>query len=187
MMSAPQSSPTSDGGPAPVDPNLWTLYRAALDDRNFQVNINWDRTKHYAVFNVGLFGIAGGIAQLGRAGSTLGYWAVVVLFGFVALHSFFAVYSIKRGHEYYRESREQFIAIQRQLGLIVNNSPGPLALVSTRGMRRTAEGKAKRSGLTDWLTIVNLSMVFQFGIGVAAVVMVIRLVVGGIAGATLVD
>ncbi len=174
MPSAPQKSDAAGDARS----ELWTLYRAALDDRNFQVNINWDRTKHYSIFNVGLISIAGGIAQLGGGIQTpIGHLAVVVLFGFAALHSFFAVYSIKRGHEYYRQSRRQLIEVQRRLGLIGGTiEESPLALMSTRGMRRAAGGDEKKHTAGDWFTIVNLSMIFQGCVGVAATYVVVRLV-----------
>jgi hypothetical protein len=42
---------------------LWRLYEAAREEKNFQVLLNWDRTKFFFLFNAALFSVAGGLSH----------------------------------------------------------------------------------------------------------------------------
>jgi hypothetical protein len=82
---------------------LLELYKLAFDESKFQINLNWDRTKHYFLFNVAVFTIAGGLHHLGPQSKI----PQLALFAFAAIHSFFSAYSIRKGHEYYRAIRKR--------------------------------------------------------------------------------
>ena len=138
---------------------LWTLYKLAVEDRNFQVTLNWDRTKHYFLFNVGVFSVAAGFARLPGTAAVV-YFG---LFSLVMLNAFFAAYSIWKGHTYYRESRRHQKELERKLGL----AGTPLAVKTTRGMTRDTIRQEERTP-ADFLTITNLAIVLQVCIGIAA-------------------
>ena len=56
--------------PLPPRAELLDLYKVALDEYRFQVNLNWSRTQYYLTLNVGIISIATGILQIskGRVG-----------------------------------------------------------------------------------------------------------------------
>lgn len=149
----------SEGGPAPDlrRDELFTLYKHAIDDRNFQVTLNWDRTKHYFVFNVGVFTVAGALTQVSGAKTAVTAYLVLV-----ALNSAFAAYSIKKGHDYYRQARRRLKAIETR---VVGDE---FASKTTRGMVRDMTGT--RASWTDRITITTLQIVLQVIIALAAAV-----------------
>ena len=129
-----------------------TLYRIAFDDRNFQVNLNWDRTKHFFVFNVALFTLAGGLAQFGAASRL----PQLFLFAMATINSVFAAHSIQKGHVYYRETRKRLKQIEREI-LGDDASVNVLAMKTTGGMVREMTELPAR--LSERVTITNLSIV----------------------------
>lgn len=147
---------TSQGGSDRKD--LLELYKLAFDESKFQVNLNWDRTKHYFILNGGIFTIASGLSYLGKESRVPQLW----LYGFAAVHSFFAAYAIKKGHDYYRSIRKRLKSIERELAV-----PDVAAINTTRGMARETTG-AKPSFL-DKLTITNMQIVLLALIGCAAI------------------
>ena len=145
----------------------WTLYKHAIDDRNFQVTLNWDRAKHYFVFNAALFSVAGGLSHLsGSYTAAIGGCLLLV-----ALNALFAAYSIWKGHTYYRASRKRMKAIERQL------FSDDLGAKTTRGMVRHAEHMTTVP-LRDRLTITNLTILLQLYIAIAAAYAFARLLTG---------
>ncbi len=169
-MTPPSAAPTN--GPRTLERGeLWTLYQIAIDDRNFQVNLTWDRTKHYFLFNVGVFSVAGGIERIGQGSSLV----VLGLLGVAALNSFFAAASIWKGHAYYRKVSQRMTRIERALGLAGTTlEESPFAISTTRGKVRDITGKEGRS-LSDFFTIVNLSIVLQVVIGFASGIVFVHL------------
>lgn len=146
------------------DRDLWNLYKITLDERNFQVNLNWDRTKHYFLLNFAAFGAVGALKELGALEQSL-------LFVLVILNALFAAYSIKRGHEYYRETRTRLLFIQRQLGILKEDpAASPLATKTTRGMVR--EAFHRKATFSDRMTTVRLAIWLQYYIALAAAIAV---------------
>lgn len=146
---------------------LWTLYKAATDDRNFQVTLNWDRTKHYFIFNVALFSIAGTLSRLNGLLA-----AQIALFVLAGLNSLFGAYAMRRGHEYYRAARRHLARVERQLGLVGEDlASSAFARQTTRGTVREITGRAP--SFLDQLTITRLAITLQvfiaFGSGAAVV------------------
>lgn len=141
---------------------LWKLYELALRDRDFQVTITWDRTKHYFLFNFAAFSVAGALATMKGAFSVIEP-ALLLL---VALNSICAAIAIRKGHTYYRNSRRHLHAIESRLGLGSDET-----LKGTRGMARP-EGPRP---LRDSVTIVNLSIALQLYIAGAAMYALYRI------------
>ncbi|HYE91597.1 MAG TPA: hypothetical protein VEA38_11285 [Terriglobales bacterium] len=136
---------------------LWALYKHAIDDRNFQVTLNWDRTKHYFVFNAAIFSVAGAVAHLGDSYKV----AVAACLALVAINANFAAFAIWKGHEYYRQSRRRMKDIERRL------MADDLAANTTRGMARDT-ARQSTVPLADRFTITNTAIVLQIYIGIAA-------------------
>lgn len=168
-MPVPAQSKNTSNGDGEHRAELWTLYRTAFEDRNFQVNLNWDRTKHYFVFNVGVFSVAAAVHKLGEATAGGARWMVLGLFFLAALNSFFAAYSIWLGHTYYRKARGHLSKLQRQLGLV----DGDLAMQTTRGMVRDLAGAPRT--VRAWFTITNLAILLQLYIGACSAIAFVAL------------
>jgi hypothetical protein len=152
------------GGDGQRREDLWKLYQVALDDRRFQVNLTWDRTKAYFLHNVGLLTIAGGLWK--ADGKTKPF--VIGLLVLATLNGFFAAWSTRQGHAYYRKSRSQVSKLERELGIIGGSLEGsPFASQVTRGQVREITGVA--ASFADRLTITNAAIVLQVCIGFAAI------------------
>jgi hypothetical protein len=114
---------------------LQKQYELVLQEYRFQIQLNWDRTKHYLVFNTALFGAA---VALYKDAST---WAPEAAVGFllllVALNSIAGQRAVAVGHEYYRGIRSTKTRLEKELGL------DEFAIASTPGMRREHDMDAK--------------------------------------------
>ncbi len=83
---------------------LLELYKLALDDYRFQVQLNWGRSQYFLVLNLTLFGIATGLIRLGA-----GPYDVLVgcfyLLG--ALFCVFSIIALQAQRKFYRAARDQ--------------------------------------------------------------------------------
>jgi hypothetical protein len=135
---------------------LWRVYKLAVEECNFEVTLNWDRTKHYFVFNAAVFSAAGGLSHLENGRYTT---AAAAAFFLASLNAFFAAYSIWKGHTYYRAARRHLKLMQHRL------MGDEFALKTTRGMARATDAKPP---LKDRFTITNLAITLQLYIAFAA-------------------
>ena len=100
------------------------LYRMAVDEYRFQVNLNWDRSKYLLGFNTVIIGVGTGLVKLG---GSAGHFLVagVFLLGFVsAMLSCFAI-GVQQG--YYKQARDRMVRLGGILGLddaAVATTPG---------------------------------------------------------------
>jgi hypothetical protein len=80
------------------------LYRLALEDYRFQVQLNWGRSQYFLVLNLSLIGIATGIVQLGQ-----GTISVLVGFMYLAglLFCVFSIIALQAQRKFYRAARDQ--------------------------------------------------------------------------------
>lgn len=153
------------GKPSPAEPgpaDLMALYRIAFDDRNFQVSLNWDRTKHYFIFNFALFSIAGGLSSIGEHAKI----PQLIIYVLAVLNSLFGAHSIRRGHEYYRETRDRLQQIEARV--IGGPSAEVLSMHTTRGMKRARAPEPARKTLGDRVTVTALAIAFQLVMAGAA-------------------
>jgi hypothetical protein len=102
----------------------------------FQVQLNWDRAKHYLVFTGVLLGAATGLLRLGDGNGS--YWLVGLVLLFTGLNSISGAYSIKVGHNYYRSARTKKAVFEEALGLTAPipgfDSGTSFAIETTPGM-----------------------------------------------------
>jgi hypothetical protein len=93
---------------------LLELYKLALEDYRFQVQLNWGRSQYFLVLNLTLYGIATGIVQF--AG---GEFSILVA-GIYLLGVFFCAFSVAAllvQRKYYVSAREQKKRFEEELGL----------------------------------------------------------------------
>lgn len=112
----------------PSDDSLRKQYEYVLQEYRFQVQLNWDRAKHYLTFNTTVLG--GAIALSKSADSCAAKLGVFALLLVAALNSFAGSNATRVGHEYYQRIRATKSQLERKLGL------GSHAIQSTPGMRR---------------------------------------------------
>lgn len=123
----------------PKEPDLQKQYELVLQEYRFQVQLNWDRAKHFLIFNTAILAAA---VALYKSGSTpvakLGIGALMTL---SALNSFMGRHAVAEGHRFYREIRDLKAKLEDKLRL------DEFAIASTPGMKRrrgeAAEGTPK--------------------------------------------
>ena len=127
------------------------LYEHALEQYRFEVQLNWDRTKYYLVFNVGILGVASGLfSLLDRPVLRL---VVLLLFAVGALAALHSMQMIRIGREYTRVAMVKALLVAKELGL-TNVRPGhsdPLAthaIGTTSGMR---DPEAALASPSEWI------------------------------------
>jgi hypothetical protein len=90
------------------------LYKIAVEEYRFQVQLNWDRAKYLLGFNTVIIGVGTGLVKVsGEAPRPLLIGIFVVGF-FAALLSACATYL---QHRYYRVTRDKMLTIGQQLQL----------------------------------------------------------------------
>ena len=150
----------------PTRPELFEIYKVALEEYRFQVNLNWSRTQYYLVLNIGILGVATGILQLDNKNiavlATGLYFAGVVC----CLLSFFAA---RVQHGYYRRTYEHKGVVEAGLGL------GPYELRTTPGMgstvRRLGRVTTFNNALLAIIVLLDIGGIIlgaRLGLGLAA-------------------
>jgi hypothetical protein len=108
--------------------DLRKQYDAVLLEYRFQLQLNWDRAKHYLVFNTATLGAA--VALYRDAKTWVPEAAVSALLALAAFNSYAGQAAVASGHEYYRRIRANKTRLEKALGL------EEYAIDSTPGMRR---------------------------------------------------
>lgn len=148
-----------DEGLIPEKPDretLLQLYKIAIDEYRFQVNLNWQRSQYYFVLNAALIAAGGSLAGQADGGRPVA--AALFLVGFFA--AVLAVLVTYTQHSYYRSARENLKDLERRLGL------------TELGIRTTPSlgSQRKRLGTVTTFNYVMFSLlglIDLFGIGYA--------------------
>jgi hypothetical protein len=154
---------------APNRPELLKLYEAAVAEYRFQVQLNWDRAKHYLVFTGVLLGAATGLVRLGDAGRS--EWLLGLMLLFTGLNAISGGYSVGRAHQYYRNARTKKAVFEQVLGLsppVPGFSPGTSFAIETTPGMEPAETAGRRARLR--LTITRQIAILLFVVGAGATV-----------------
>lgn len=138
--------------PLPTRPELFDLYKLALSDYHFQINLGWDRAKYFLGLNSLILGMAGGLLKLlegdraARAATSLLFIAgvVVALLGWSVLRT---------THRYYRMAAHKALLIAEKLGLI---APYPGMVISDGGAPPTGRSEPTKYGTLDIGSIHDL-------------------------------
>jgi hypothetical protein len=101
--------------PDPADQRLLDLYKLAIEEYRFQVKLNWDRTAFHLTLNSGLLAIAVGLLKLGSAPMLNLFVAGVFLISLMA--AVIGLRTIRKGHQYYRNTVVKKTLLEDQLGL----------------------------------------------------------------------
>lgn len=128
--------------PLPPRAELTHLYQVAIEEYHFEVNLNWQRTQYYLVFNVAILAAGLGLLQLRLSG--LAGQLLAMLFFVGAATSLLGRSAVHKGHEYYREAVLKKTLFEDLLGYwdeVPNYDAGvgTLAVATTSGQQR---GKA---------------------------------------------
>jgi hypothetical protein len=112
-MSIPDAAGAKDD--APYRDELLDLYKVAVEEYRFQVQLNWDRTKYLLGFNTAIIGVGTGLIKIGSRSAATPLLIGIFVVGLVAATlSIFAVYL---QHAYYRSTRDRMVALASQLNL----------------------------------------------------------------------
>ena len=119
---------------------LLDLYRIAIEEYRFNVQLGWDRTKFYVGLNTALAAVASTLLRI-ESDATLPF-AAILLVGVVS--SLFGIQTIWKGHEYYRKSIYKKTLIEDRLGLhekldSYHHELATLAVTSTGSQASTRE------------------------------------------------
>lgn len=108
-----ESSPAHQGGwefveTQPVSERekrgeLFELYKLALDDYRFQVQLNQDRSRYFLVLNLTVIGIATGVVQLGQGTISI---LVAILYATGFLFCIFSIFALEAQRKSYRSARD---------------------------------------------------------------------------------
>jgi hypothetical protein len=109
-------------------PDLQKQYELVLQEYRFQVQLNWDRAKHFLIFNAAIFAAA--VALYKNGTTPAAKVGIALLLALCAVNSFVGRQAVGQGHEMYREIRATKTKLEKALDL------GDYAIVSTWGMKR---------------------------------------------------
>ncbi len=123
---------------------LFELYKLALDDYRFQVQLNQDRSRYFLVLNLTVIGIATGVVQLGQGTISI---LVAILYATGFLFCIFSIFALEAQRKFYRSARDQKMYFEERLEL------GPASITPVD----RAEGKASK--LTTFKGFVNFMFV----------------------------
>ena len=117
------------------------LYKIAVDEYRFNVQLGWNRQQYYLVFNSALTGL--GATLLGQNGMLKQLFAALV-FVIAIFACFFGRGAITKAHGYYRKSVYKKTLIEDQLGLLqklpqYTYAGANLSIATTSGMQSTTQ------------------------------------------------
>jgi uncharacterized membrane protein YciS (DUF1049 family) len=134
---------------------LLELYKLALEDYRFQVQLNWGRSQYFLVLNIGIIGIATGIVQSAEdAISPL--VAVLYLAGFA--FCVFSIAALQVQRKYYIAARDQKKRFENELQL-GERSITPVQRPSKK-IRRLTTFKSFVNIMLVGLAVLNLYSVY---------------------------
>lgn len=149
---------------------LLELYKIAIEEYRFEVDLNWQRVKYYCVLNIGIITIATGLLKVNQKENDVSF-LVSMIFFIGVVTSFLGIYSIKKGNIYYHRTLYKKALIERELGLFnfiskhdelpidisVSTTPGMDKEIKTIDMLKYSEKKkSPRSGTIKYNMILVL-------------------------------
>jgi len=137
---------------------LMRLYDSAVAEYRFEVQLNWDRTKHFMLFNAAVIAAAAGLMKFGRPPTLAEKVLETALLLLAAANSVVGIVSVHRGHGYYRAARDQVRKLAAELGVEQQS------LVTTPGLKGTKRNR---------VTVVRATQVLQMAIGLLAALAIV--------------
>lgn len=118
---------TLGGSPLSRD-DLWQIYKIAVEEYRFQVNLNWQRSQYFLGLNAAIIGVGAGLIRLGQpAGQDNGAPLTVAVFLVGLALALSSAFTVGKQHVYYRTARDRMLAIGKRLNLdemAVATTPG---------------------------------------------------------------
>lgn len=135
-MSSPTGSTGAEGGPSREE--LWGLYRIAVEEYRFQVNLNWQRSQYFLGLNAAVISVGAGLVRLGPPKAIEnGAPLTVAVFLVGLILAVFSIFAVWKQHGYYQTTRDRMLQVGRCLDL------GPLAVASTPGAMGASRWRLK--------------------------------------------
>lgn len=116
---------------------LVDLYKIAVDEYRFQVNLNWDRSKYFLAFNTAVIGVGTGLVKIGN---TLATPLLVGIFAVGLAAAALSAIAVNLQHGYYRSTRDQMLALAAKLDIEA------WGVASTPGIRKERDTLLSRIG-----------------------------------------
>jgi hypothetical protein len=113
------------------EPPLLDLYKIALDEYRFQVNLNWSRSQYYIILNLGILGLATGLLRLEDQERAFYLGSGLYLAGVACCFLALTAGKVQRG--YYRQAKKHKGHLEKLLEL------EELAIRTTPGMGGTTQ------------------------------------------------
>lgn len=96
----------------PSREELLDLYKVSVDEYRFQVNLNWDRSKYFLVFNTAVIAVGTGLVNVGHRLATP---LLVGIFAVGLAAAALSAIAVTLQHNYYRSTRNRMLAIAAEL------------------------------------------------------------------------
>lgn len=130
---------------------LFDLYRLSIEEYRFQVNLNWDRTKHFFTLNAAILAVGAGLVRVDA--SPLGVHLAGLLFLFGAFAAGWGASATVRSHKYYRRAVFKKTLLARELGLLdtIGSSTHPDATPDVAGLVGTKKQSSILADPDDYL------------------------------------
>ena len=140
---------------------LLELYKVAVEEYRFQVQLNWDRAKYLLAFNTAVIGAGTGLVKVG-GDPARGLVGGIFIVGLIAAAS--SICAIYLQHRYYRNARNAMTALAHRIGL------GDAAVATTPGARNMRATLISQIGKVQNILYVLLAVIAgidAFGISYA--------------------
>jgi len=141
---------SSDGTKSNLTPDdLLDLYKVAVEEYRFQVQLNWDRAKYLLGFNTAVISVGAGLVKLsGKEAKFL----LIGLFAIGFATSLLSLSAVYLQHNYYRSTRGRMVSIARQLNI------EEFAVASTPGVRGERKTFILKLGRVQYILYVLLTL-----------------------------
>jgi hypothetical protein len=150
------STGAADGSGLTPDDH-WQLYKIAIEEYRFQVNLNWQRSQYLLGLNAAIIGVGAGLIRLGQPVTPEnGAPLTIAVFVVGLVLALFSVFAIWKQHSYYETTRDRMLQIGRLLDL------GALAVATTPGATGASPWRLKVQTVT-YAVLAMLAGVDMFG------------------------
>jgi len=134
------------------------LYKVAVDEYRFQVQLNWDRAKYLLAFNTAIIGAGTGLIKVGGS-QARGLVGGLFIVGLAAAAA--SVCAIYLQHRYYRAARNAMTALAGRMSL---GESGVATTPGARGLRTTVVAQIGRVQNMLYVLLTVIAGIDSYGI-----------------------
>jgi hypothetical protein len=128
---------------------LVDLYKVAVEEYRFQVDLNWKRTQYFLALNIAILGVGTGLVKLQGSDARI---LILGIFMIGCVSAVLSVFATHTQHLYYRTARD---GVQRLEELLQPPAPIIKTTPGMTGQRRTVR---QRLGRVTTINYVLLSL-----------------------------